>query len=132
LKSEAQFKMAWGGARKGAGRKRKASPPPASAATPEPAAPAGTAALPPDLVAALAATHAGKSPEEIMELAMSVLAAVGDFRGAALAAARLAAAKARKAPQSASGKKEAAHAAALDRAHGASPFAVPPPPKNLN
>jgi hypothetical protein len=123
--------MVWGGARKGAGRKRKAQPPSSSAPAPEP--PAAPAALSPDLVAALAATHAGKSPEEIMELAMAVLAAVGDFRGAALAAARLAAARSRAGPsKGAAGKKEAAQAAALDRAHGPSPFAVPPPPKTLN
>jgi hypothetical protein len=123
--------VTWGGARKGAGRKRKAPPAP-DAKAPEPDL-SGPRPLSADLVTELAAMHAGKSPEEIMELSMRVLAAAGDFRGAALAAARLAAARSRPgASKSAAGKKEAAHAAALDRATGASPFAVPPPPKNLN
>jgi len=121
LKKPGEIKSGWGGARQGAGRKPKAT------ATP----PAESGSLE-KFFAAAAEAHAGKSPEEIMDLAMRTLAGLGRWEDASKAAARLAAAKARKAQPSAAGKKEAAHATALDRAHGPSPFAVPPPPKTLN
>ncbi len=100
--------MTWGGARKGAGRKPKAEAPSKPKAEQQPEAP-------PLTLEVLAAVYAGRSPEEIMDLSMRAAAAIGDYDAASRAAARLEAARARKAPPQPGaqpGKKQAASAAA--------------------
>ncbi len=105
--------MAWGGARKGAGRKSK------SVLQPDPPSPPPAVELPADVAA--------KSAAEILEDVARQLYAQGDLIEASKAAARAEAARARQLALSQAPGKRQQRQDAADRA-STGRFAPPPPP----
>ncbi len=100
-----------GGSRPGAGRKPKAAPPT------------------PDALAAAEAHFAGKSVDDLMELAVRIHAAYGQWSEVSKAGARLLAARSR---QAAPAGKKAQRQSTADALTQTSRFAPPPPPTKPN